>query len=131
MEEKVLVYIKPICKNTNGTYEYDLYFSETPEFAWGVDWDKTNPSSNNDMTPDQTTYSEIRRIITDLPLKTISETTCYSMEYAIYKILALAWIDIEKLDEYPEHGRCTMHFGDSLEEIEKLISKFDWTMRTI
>ena len=124
--EPVLVYVKPICKNTNGTYEYDFFFSETPEYVWGPDWDIDTPSSNGDLTPEESTYSEIKRVITTLPLKTLEETSCYSMEYATYGILALAWIDIENLAEYPENGRLTMHFGMKESEVEELLAKNNW-----
>ena len=124
--DEFLVFIKEYCKNTNGTYEYDFFFSDAPEFVWGPDWDINSPISNGDITPDSTTYNKIRRVITDLPLKVISQTTCYSMEYATYGILALAWIDIENLTEYPENGRLTMHFGMKEYEVEELLAKNDW-----
>lgn len=124
--EPVLVYVKPICKNTNGTYEYDFFFSETPEYVWGPDWDIDTPSSNGDLTPEESTYSEIKRVITTLPLKTLEETSCYSMEYATYGILALAWIDIENLEEYPENGRMTLKFGFSKDKIESLLDSQSW-----
>ena len=124
--ESVLVYVKPICKNTNGTYEYDFFFSETPEYVWGPDWDIDTPSSNGDLTPEESTYSEIKRVITTLPLKTLEETSCYSMEYATYGILALAWIDIENLEEYPENGRMTLKFGFSKDKVESLLDSQSW-----
>jgi hypothetical protein len=124
--ESVLVYIKPICKNVDNTFEYDFFFSETPEYVWGPDWDIDSPANNGDITPDSTTYSKIRRIRTTLPLKTLEETTCYSMEYATFKIIALGWIDIENLDEYPEHGRLTMHFGTLENEIEEKLALYNW-----
>lgn len=126
MEKEVLVYVKPICKNTNGTYEYDFFFSSTPEYVWGPEWDVNVPSANGDMTPDSTTYSKIRRVKTTLPLKTIEETSCYSIEYATYGIFALCWIDIENLDEYPENGRLTMYFGQEEKVVEELLAKNDW-----
>lgn len=129
MENEVLVYIKPICKNTNKTYEYDFFFSNTPEYVWGPDWDVDNPASNGDITPDSTTYSKIRRVKTNLPLKTVEETSCYSMEYATYGILALAWIDIENLDVYPENGRLTMYFGEKEEDIIEKLSKYNWEFK--
>jgi hypothetical protein len=129
MGNEVLVYIKPICKNTNKTYEYDFFFSSTPEYVWGPDWDVDNPASNGDITPDSTTYSKIRRVKTNLPLKTVEETSCYSMEYATYGILALAWIDIENLDIYPENGRLTMYFGEKEEDIIEKLSKYNWEFK--
>jgi len=124
--EPVLVYVKPVCKNTDGTYEYDFFFSETPEYVWGPDWDIDSPSSNGDITPEESTYSEIKRVITTLPLKTLEETSCYSMEYATYGILALAWIDIENLEEYPENGRMVLKFGYSKSDVEKLLETQSW-----
>ena len=123
---EVLVYINPVCKNTDKTYEYDFFFSETPEFVWGPDWDVNSPASNGNILPDPTTYSKVRRVKTNLPLKTLSETTCYSMEYATYGIMALSWIDIENLDEYPEHGRLTMYFGEKETDIIDKLSKYNW-----
>lgn len=122
-----LVFVNPVYKNNDGTYVYDLFFSENPEIVWGLDWDYNNPSaiSKEDILPDKTTYNDTMRIITKLPLKTIQETTCYSMEFATYGIIALSWIDIENLDEYPENGRMVFHFGEPKENIEQKLKECD------
>ena len=129
--DEVLVYVRPAYKNTDGTFEYDVFFSETPDFVWGPFWDIDNPSINGDITPEESTYSSVYRVKTTLPLKTAEETTCYSMEYATYGILALAWIDIENLDEYPEHGRMTLHFGDSIDFVNEKLSEYGWELKKI
>lgn len=121
---EVLVYVKPANKLNDGTYEYELFYSNTPEIVWGPDWDIDSPVSCGDITPDDTTYSEIEKIRTTLPLKTVEETSCYSMEYAINKVVALAWVDIENLEEYPtEEGRCVLHFGDDKEKVNNTLKK--------
>lgn len=119
-----LVFVKPIYKN-NESYIYDLYFSETPDDVWGIDWDYNNPSAidSDDIIPDKTTYHDIERINIKMPLKTIQETTCYSMEYAIYNIIGLSWIDIENMDEYPENGRMVFYFNQTKNEIFELLKK--------
>lgn len=116
-----LVYVKFLGKNTDGTFVYNFFFSETPEYTWGPFWDVDNPSSNGDLTPDPTTYSLVKTVTTTLPLKTAEETTCYSMEYATYGILALSWVNIELMDEYPP-SRCVLHFGDTLEYVKDTLS---------
>ena len=126
--EEVLVYVKRKYSNTDGTYVYDFFFSETPDFVWGPDWDVDNPSANGDITPEESTYSSIYSVKTTLPLKTAEETSCYSMEYATYRILALSWIDIENLDEYPEFGRLTLHFGDSFDYVKEKLSEYGWEL---
>lgn len=129
--DEVLVYVKPEGINQNGEYEYLLFFSNTPDFVWGQDWDVNNPASLGDTTPEQSTCSSIYRLRTTLPLKTIQETTCYSLEYATYRIVALSWIDIENLDEYPEFGRFVFYFGDSIDDIHNQILEYDWDMEII
>jgi len=120
-----LIYIKPICKDNN-QYIYNFLFSDTPDIVWGKDWDYDFPVLCDDLTPDSTTYSLIKTVKTDLPLKTIEETSCYSMEYAINGSVALAWIDIENLEDYPENGRMVFHFGDNIEKVEELLNGYDY-----
>ena len=127
--EEVLVYVRPSFKNTDGTFEYELFFSETPDFVWGPFWDVDNPSINGDITPEESTYSSIYTVKTTLPLKTAEETSCYSMEYATYGIMALSWIDIENLDEYPEHGRMALHFGDGLDYVADKFMEYGWKIK--
>ena len=124
--EPVLVFVKPICKNTDQTYEYDLFFSNTPDIVWGVDWECNTPGlvSPDEIVPDSTTYNKVVRIKTEFPLKTIQDTYCYSMEYAIARIIALSWIDIENMEEYPEKGRMVLHFGDTFEHVKGELSEF-------
>ena len=123
---KVLVYVRPVCKNPDGTYEYDLYFSSTPEYVWGPEWDIPSPSNNGDITPDSTTYEKITRCHTDLPLKTFEETSCYSMEYAVNDLFPLSWIDIENLEEYPEKGRMVLRFGEDENDVIARIEDYGW-----
>ena len=53
---------------------------------------------------------------------------CYSMEYATYGILALAWIDIENLAEYPKYGRMTLHFKDRKEDVIEKLAQYGWNL---
>ena len=127
--EPVLVYVKPICKNTNGTYEYDFFFFFSTEKVWSLDSYIDRLSSNGYLTPEESIYFVLKRVITTLPLKTLEETSCYSMEYATYGILALAWIDIENLEEYPENGRMTLKFGFSKDKVESLLDSQSWKFK--
>jgi hypothetical protein len=125
-KDEVLIFVKPICRNTDQTYEYDLFFSDTPDIVWGVDWEVNTPGlvSTDEITPDTTTYNKVVRIKVPYPLKTVQETYCYSMEYAIARIIALSWIDIENMEEYPEKGRMVLYFGDTFEHVQGVLSEF-------
>lgn len=121
-KEKYLVYVKPFAKNNDGTYEYELFFSENPDIVWGVDWDIYVPNSLGDLTPEKTTYEEIIHIKTIFPFKTVEEISCFSMEYAVYGIVALSWVDIENLEDYPP-DRAVLHFGDSFDVVKEILEK--------
>ena len=51
------------------------------------------------------------------------------MEYTIYRMFALCWIDIENLDEYPENGRLTMYFGEDEDKIVEKLSLYSWEFK--
>lgn len=125
--EGVLVYVKFDYKE-NDKYVYSLFFSNTPDDVWGFHWDSISPSSNGDISPDETTYNKVYKIKSIYPLVTLEDTSCYTMEFATYGILALSWIDISNLEEYPEQGRMTLHFGDNKEKVISVIKPFDITL---
>ena len=97
-----LVYVRPVGKGMVHGYEYELYYSETPDIVWGIDWEYENPSACDILEPEPSNISSREKVRTTIPYKTAIENSCYSMEYCTYDIIALAWIDIDNLDEYPE-----------------------------
>lgn len=123
-----LVYVKYVNTDVEGKYIYDLLFSETPENVWGVYWDEENPSSCGDLTPEKTTYSLVKRIKSEFKLTTVQDITCYTMEHSIMGVVALSWIDINCLDEYPTNGRMTLHFGDDIKTVNKILTPFEIEM---
>ena len=131
-KELKLVYVLPLEGNTisptDGLYHYKLFLSSTPDDVWGIDWDIDNISSTyediEDSVPDPSTYERILEISSAYPLKTIEETSCYSMEYATYGLIALSWIDIDRMDVYPEQGRMVLHFGETSEKLKEIFEIF-------
>ena len=105
---------------------YEFLFSETPEVVYGPWWLYPNPSICGDISPDPTTYSIVKTVKTDYRLKTIQENSCFSMEYAMNGVVALAWIDIEGLDVYPPNGRMVFHYGDSMEKVIELLGSYEY-----
>ena len=118
-----LVYVRPVTDGKDKlNYEYDFLFSETPDVVWGVDWTDNTPNLCGDISPEPSTYSIIKRLRCPIELKTIQENSCYSMEYAINRSVALSYLNLEGLEEYPSH-RLVFHFGDSFLDVEKMLFK--------
>ncbi len=123
MNDKKLVFVKPI-SNNNSYYEYDFIFSDTPENVWGPDWDFEVPSICPEIDPEPSTYTNIVRVKSDNKFCVAQEQSCYPMAYCTDKILALAWLDIEGLDEYPAY-RVIFHFNDDFITVQNKLSKID------
>lgn len=123
MNDKKLVFVKPI-SNNNSYYEYDFIFSDTPENVWGPDWDFEIPSICPEIDPEPSTYTNIIRVKSDNKFCVAQEQSCYPMAYCTEKILALAWLDIEGLDEYPAY-RVIFHFNDDFITVQNKLSKID------
>lgn len=118
-----LVYVKPI---TDGKdyYEYDFLFSDTPDVVWGIDWNDNAPNLCGDISPEPSTYNIVKRVKSILPFNVIQNNSCYSMEYAINRSVALSYINLEGLEEYPE-TRLVFHFGDSYSYVENELLKMN------
>ena len=121
-----LVYVKPI---TDGKdyYEYDFLFSDTPDVVWGIDWNDNAPNLCGDISPEPSTYNVVKRVNSILPFNVIQNNSCYSMEYAINRSVALSYINLEGLEEYPE-TRLVFHFGDSYSYVENELFKMNMTL---
>ena len=124
MNNLKLVYVKPIGKDSNDIYEYEFFFSETPDIVWAEKWNVQCPSACGDLTPDDTTYSKILHLKTDILLTCAQENSCFSMQDVIDGILALCWQNINQLDEYPEL-RPVIHFGETYDSITDLLHRLD------
>lgn len=121
-----LVYVKPI---TDGKdyYEYDFLFSDTPDVVWGIDWNDNAPNLCGDISPEPSTYNIVKRVKSILPFNVIQNNSCYSMEYAINRSIALSYINLEGLEEYPE-TRLVFHFGDSYSYVENELFKMNMSL---
>lgn len=129
MEKKnlKLVFVSPLMENEkNGKYVYKLYYSDTPDIVWGSSWDYDNPSivDEEDIYPQESTYSLTETVESNYKLGLAMKNACYPLLYCIYGILALAWIDIEGLEEYPEQGRGVLKFGMGYEKVQEIIQQY-------
>lgn len=116
-----LIYINPIGKNSNDLYEYEFFFSETPDIVWGEDWDNPCPAACENTLPDPETYSEIKMLKTNIPLLCIQNNVCFSLSNCIDGIVCLCYEDISEYTEYPEPIRLVFQFAEKYDSIiEKL-----------
>lgn len=126
MEEKLyLIYVERLNNEPNsmGIYEYDFFFSDTPETVWGEDWAEQCPSACESLRPSSELYSKVKRLYTIYTLKGAQENSCFSMQDCIDGCIALCWEDISNYDEYPEPIRLVFKFGESMESVEDKLAQ--------
>lgn len=86
-----LIYVRMIGENGEGEYEYELFFSETPDIVWGEDWAEQCPAAIGDIPPDEKVISCVKRIISPYRLNCAQGNFCFSMQDSIDGIISLCW----------------------------------------
>ena len=127
MEKLYLIYSEKLndFPNSDGEYEYDLYFSEKPELAWGTDWNQNCPSAcgRDNMRPDEGCYQMIKRLKTDIFFIGIRDNSCFSAQDMTDGIIACMWEDLSGYEEYPEPIRLVFKFGEDIESIKNKLNQ--------
>lgn len=110
---KSLAYVNLIGKNSEGNYEYDIYFSETPDIVWAENWAEQPSSACENMPPGPDTFSEIISIESEYFFSLAQNNDCFSMQDCIDGIISMCWVQ--------DNGKCilNLHFGESYENVKK------------
>ena len=125
-----LVFVSPIMENEKtDRYVYRFYYSEHPDVVWGSSWDCENPrivflSDPEDLYPQKESYCKTEDVESDYKSGLAISNSCYPLLYCIYGILALAWIDIEDLEKYPDQGRGVLKFGMDYDDVQETIKQY-------
>jgi hypothetical protein len=120
--ELFLIYVNPIGKDSKGLYQYEFFFSETPETVWGNDWNVACPSACGDTLPEENTYSVIKLLKTEMILFCAQQNSCFSLQDCIDGLICLCAEDISDYESYPEPFRLVLHFSETYDSV---ISKFN------
>lgn len=132
MEGLFLVYVNRLGIENDGDNIYQLFFSSNPDDVFGEGWNEI-PACNvrrDIITIKKDMYDAIAEIKTDIVLDFAQDCCCFSMQDAKDDIVALAYENLDGLEEYPD-PRIVLHFGDNLEEIQDLFSKRFLTLNII
>jgi len=122
-----LVFVEKITEqqNAKGLFEYEFFFSETPEIVWGQDWNQPCPSTCaiENLRPDPSTYSKVEHLWSIIPILCIENNSCFSLQDMVDGIVSCAWEDISEYEEYPEPFRLVFAFGEKYESVEAKLSQ--------
>ena len=121
----MFIYVLYVGKNTDNEYIYHLLISNDKEKTWAEGWENKPACVMRDLTPEDDMYEYIAELKTDLILDLAQDNCCFSMQDCRDNVVALASENLEEAEEYPEEGRIVIHFGDTVDEVEKMLAKRD------
>ena len=121
----MVIYVLYVGKNTDNEYIYHLLISNDKEKTWAEGWENKPACVMRDLTPEDDMYEYIAELKTDLILDLAQDNCCFSMQDCRDNVVALASENLEEAEEYPEEGRIVIHFGDTVDEGEKMLAKRD------
>lgn len=126
-----VVYVLYVGKNSDNEHIYHFLITIDSEKVWADGWENVPAGIMRDLTPEDDMYEYVAEIKTDIKLNLAQNNTCYSMQDCRDKVIALANEDLSEYEEYPEEGRIVIHFGDLIDDVEKILAKRDIVMKYI
>jgi hypothetical protein len=128
-----VVYILHLGKNSDGFNVYHFLLSEDCENTFMEDWAE-KPSSNipNDLLLiDDSQYEYVKELKTDITLDLQQDNTCFSFQDCRDQIVALAYENLDDAEFYPEPFRIVIHFGDYIDDVERMFAQRDMRMKFV
>ena len=127
----MVIYVLYVGKNTDYEHIYHLLISNDKEKTWAEGWENMPACVMRDLTPEDDMYEDIAELKTDIKLDLAQNNCCFSMQDCRDNVVALASENLEEAEEYPEEGRIVIHFGDLIEDVEKMLAKRNITINYI
>lgn len=131
--ELKVVYVKYIGKDCDGKNIYHFLLSDNCEDTFMEDWAE-KPSANipNDLLMiSQDQYEYVKELKTDITLSLQQDNTCFSFQDCRDQIVAIAYENLEDAEFYPEPFRIVIHFGDYIDDVERMLARRDMRMKFV
>ena len=123
MEDKVsLLFVRLIGEETGGIYRYEFMFTDNPDEAWGENWEYKPCCLVNDLMPSDEYISDVHIVKTKIKFDLIQDNCCFGMQDCLDGIVAIAFENIDDLEEYPDDGRLVFMFGETYEDVERKLA---------
>lgn len=128
-----VAYILYLGKNSDGLNIYHFLLSENVEDTFMEDWSE-KPASNipNDrLLIDESQYDYVKELKTQITLDLMQDNTCFSFQDCRDHIVAIAYENLDDAEFYPEPFRIVIHFGDLIDDVERMLAQRDMFMKFV
>lgn len=130
-ENLKLLYVNFMGNDLDGRNIYQFLFGtdEQADLFWVEDFDVKPAGIVRNFFVDDSQYDDVRILkVNKIKLDLAQENTCFSMQDCRDNCVALAYENLDNLDndpdfEYPEDGRLVFHFGMTMLDVEMVLAK--------
>lgn len=130
-ENLKLLYVNFMGNDLDGRNIYQFLFgtNEQADLFWVEDFDVKPAGIVRNFFVDDSQYDDVRILkVNKIKLDLAQENTCFSMQDCRDNCVALAYENLDNLDndpdfEYPEDGRLVFHFGMTMLDVEMVLAK--------
>lgn len=126
MDDLYLIYVHRIGYDHANQFFYEFIFSDSTDNVDGEYWDST-PAKGSPQPPYGDMIVQVGKVATDIKLDAIQDSDTFSMFDAVDGVIALAWENIDGLEDYPE-PRLAFPFGMPIKDVADLLYERDVVM---
>lgn len=126
-----VIYVLYIGRNVDDDNIYHLLITTDEEKTWAEGWENKPACIMRNLTPENDMYEYVAELKTDIMLDLAQDNCCFSMQDCRDNVIALASENLEHAEEYPEDGRIVIHFGDNIDDVEKMLAKRDMVIKYV
>ena len=128
-----VVYVLYLGKNSDGFNIYHFLLSENCDETFMEDWAEKPASNipNDSLIPDDTQYDYVKELKTPITLDLMQDNSCFSFQDCRDQIVAIAYENLDNAEQYPEPIRIVVHFGDYIDDVERMFAQRDMRMRFV
>ena len=133
MSDYKVVYVLYVGKDVDNLNIYHFLLATNSEEVFSEGWgEKPSCNINNDfLMISDNMYEYVKELKTSIILDLAQDNSCFSMQDCRDNIIALAYENIDNYEEYPDEGRIVIHFGDSIDEVERILAKRNLFMKFV
>lgn len=133
MSDYKVVYVLYVGKDVDNLNIYHFLLTTNSEEVFSEGWgEKPSCNINNDfLMISDNMYEYVKELKTSIILDLAQDNSCFSMQDCRDNIIALAYENIDNYEEYPDEGRIVIHFGDSIDEVERILAKRNLFMKFV
>ena len=120
-----LIYVLKVGTTQDGLNVYRFLYSEDIDSVWMEQWAEKPACNCRFLEPEPSMYQYVKEIKTDVELITCTSACCNSYGDICDGVLSIAYENIDNAEIYPEPFRIVLHFGDTMEDVDKTLAQRD------